>query len=76
MFLNVIESYIVHAKRILRDQWTRTHLNATVQWTVAKSVSRRMHLSVIESYIVHCEPTSEDQGSAVWRVKKAQESSE
>ena len=39
MLLNVIESYIVHAKRILRDRWTRTHLNATVRWTVAKSVS-------------------------------------
>ena len=32
---------------------TRTHLNATVQWTVAIRRFRRMLLSVIESYIVH-----------------------
>ena len=62
MLLNVIESYIVHTKRILRDQWTRTHLNATVRWTVAKSVSRRMYLSVIESYIVHTKRILRDRG--------------
>ena len=61
MLLNVIESYIVHAKRILRYRWTRTHLNATVRWTVAKSVSRRMLLNVIESYIVHAKSILRDQ---------------
>ena len=64
MLLNVVESYIVHAKRILRDQWTRTHLNATVRWTVAKSVSRRMLLNLIESYIVHAKRVLRDQWSA------------
>ena len=34
---------------------TRTHLNATVQWTVAIRRFRRMLLNVIESYIVHRE---------------------
>ena len=62
MLLNLIESYIVHAKRVLRDRWTRTHLNATVRWTVAKSVSRRMLLNVIESYIVHAKRTLKTGG--------------
>ena len=53
MLLNVIESYIVHTKRVLRDRWTRTHLNATVRWTVAKSVSRRVLLNLLEPYIIH-----------------------
>ena len=64
MLLNVIESYIVHAKRVLRDRWTRTHLDATVRWTVAKSVSRRMLLNVVESYIVHTKRILGDRWSA------------
>ena len=61
MLLNVVESYIVHAKRILRDRWTRTHLNATVQWTVAIRRFRRMLLNVIESYIVHAKRVLRDR---------------
>ncbi len=55
------------AKRILRDRQTRTHLNATVQWTVTKSVSRRMLLSVIESYNVHAKRILGDQWTVAIR---------
>ena len=65
MLLNVIESYIVHAKRIFRDRWTRTHLNATVQWTVAEfrldgihtftEFDEKLWLTTIDAVTVHAD---------------------